>query len=231
MKQIAILQLPFRGPRCEFLNLRGNPGMRTEWVRPGDFDTVFPHGADIIILPGSAKTTADLEHLRESGGERILRDHVSRGGVLMGICGGFQILGQKLYDPFRRQGSPTEIAGLGFLPHYTLFGPEMISTETSAKCLLAPANSKNVVGEEHRSGYSWEVEGAHRFNKLNDRVERRSMTKKQLPTKQHLMPGMVWAPGSEPMDGLVSKDRRLWGTYIHQVFNADGFCRAVFDSM
>jgi adenosylcobyric acid synthase len=230
VKQIAIFHLPFRGPRDEFLTLRGNPSMRAQWVRPSEFEEVFPNGADIVILPGSAKTTADLQHLRETGGERILREHVSAGGVLMGICGGFQILGKKLFDPFRRQGSPPQIDGLGFLPHHTLFGPEMISTETSAHCLLAPSHAKNVTGEEHRSGYSWEVEGAQKFLRLNDRVQRRMMLQKKLPSEQHLMPGVVWAPGREPQDGLVSQDRRLWGTYIHQVFNAEGFCRAVFDS-
>jgi adenosylcobyric acid synthase len=231
LKKIAIFHLPFRGPRDEFLPLRGNTSMDTQWVKPGDFEEVFPHGADIVILPGSAKTTSDLQYLRETGGERILRDHVSRGGVLMGICGGFQILGKKLFDPFRRQGSPPEIDGLGFLPHHTLFGPEMISTETRADCLLAPAYAKSVSGEEHRSGFSWEVDDAHRFLRLNDRVHRRMMMEKKLPNAQHFMPGIVWAPGREPQDGLVSKDRRLWGTYIHQVFHADGFCRAVFDGL
>src|SRR5262249_41501451 len=134
-------------------------------------------------------------------------------------------------DPYRRQGHPPEIDGLGFLPHNTIFGPEMISTNTSARCLLAPAYAKPVTGEEHRSGFSWDVEGAHRFQRLNDRVSRQPMLQKSLPTEQQLMPGVVWAPGREPQDGMVSADRRLWGTYIHQVFHADGFCRAVFDNL
>lgn len=227
--EIAIFHLPFRGPRDEFLALRGNTAMRAKWVRPSEFDDAFPNGADIIILPGSAKTIADLEHLRATGGERIIRRHLSRGGILMGICGGFQILGRTLFDPYRRQGGTPVAKGLGLLPHDTLFGPEMISTETSARCLLAPAGSRPVNGEEHRSGFSWDVDGASRFHKLNDGVQRTPMTAKKLPAAQQLMPGITWAPGREPDDGLVSPDRRLWGTYIHQVFNADGFCRAVFD--
>lgn len=231
MKKIAILQLPYRGARDEFLPLRGNPSLNAQWVRPNEFDQIFPQGADIIILPGSAKTISDLQHLRESGGEHIIRRHVAAGGILMGICGGYQILGQTLFDPFKRQGSVQEVAGLGFLPHHTLFGPEMISTHTTAQCLLAPTNANGLKGEEHRSGYSWPVAGAQKkFQRLNDSVQRKPIERK-LPPARHLLPGIVWAPGHEPNDGVVSYDRRLWGTYIHQVFHADGFCQAVLDNI
>lgn len=225
--KIAIFHLPFRGPRDEFLPLRGDPGMRAEWVKPGDFDATFPGGADYIVLPGSGATVRDLQYLRESGGEGIIRRHLASGGTVVGVCGGYQILGNMLYDPLKKQGSQAAIEGLGLLPIQTAFGPQMMSVETTGRCLLAPAGDTIIGGQEHRSGVSWDDLGAERYVRLNEVTQRKPM--KPIPEpRSDVHPGIIWAPGTEKLEGFVSSDRRIWGTYIHLIFHHSAFCRALF---
>lgn len=200
--------------------------MNARWVRPAEFGRVFPRGADIIILPGSRRTVADLDYLRQSGGERILRDHLGAGGTVVGICGGLQILGNKLHDPLRRQGYAQEADGLGLLPINTLFGPKLVSTKTEARCRLAWGD--NIVrGEEHRSGFSWADSDTTGFIPLNE-VITRVVTNEPAEPNEALLPGVVWNPCTEPNDGFVSTDRRIWGTYIHLIFHNEAFCKALF---
>jgi adenosylcobyric acid synthase len=227
MRKIAIFHLPKRGPRDEFLPLRGDPSMQALWVRPQDFHEAFPEGADYIVLPGSGGTLTDLEALRESGGEGIIRHHLTSGGTVVGICGGLQILGNMLYDPQRKQGSQEQAEGLGLLPIQTLFGPRMMSVETKGHCLLAPADDTVIGGQEHRSGFSWDDAGVERYLRLNTVEERIPM--KPIPAASaDVRKGILWAPGTERLDGFVSQDRRVWGTYIHLIFHNSAFCKALF---
>lgn len=229
MRRIAIFQLPFRGLRDEFLPLRGHPGIEVEWVRPGDYATKFPDGADIIVLPGSKATVRDLDCLRQSGGDTIIRSHLSGGGKVVGICGGYQILGNMLHDPLLRQGEKQAVPGLGWLPIQSLFGPQMIAVDTTGHCLLAHAGDDFIDGQEHRSGFSWQDGNADRFLALNKVSKRKPRSDKPLPEPQtDLLAGVTWAPGREEMDGFVSSDRLVWGTYIHLIFHRSAFCKAVF---
>lgn len=223
MRTIAVFSLPFRG-QDEFLPLAGDPGIDLHWVRPWEFKERFPRGADVIILPGSAATVADLDYLRDSGGAQLVRSHLSRGGRVVGICGGLQCLGRKLYDPYRRQGEKEETDGLGYLPLSTTFGSSMLKSQTRARCL---ATKLQVSGYEHRSGYSWPVDG--RAERLFE-IEERKLLKKR-PLQSQLPPGVDWSPGSETLDGFVTSDRRVWGTYLHHIFDNESFNRMFFSTM
>ena len=121
--------------------------MQTLWVDPVDFSSTFPGGAEVIIVAGSGATVRDLQYLRASGGEAIIRRHLAKGGVLVGVCGGYQMFGQTIYDPLLRQGSQSEIEGLGLLPIKTLFGPKLVSANTTATCLLAEDGAEPIKGE------------------------------------------------------------------------------------
>src|SRR5688572_30753703 len=139
MRKIAVFDLPFRG-RNEFLPLAGDPSFDVAWVKPFDFERRFPDGADVIVLPGSGKTIADLTYLTQHGGHQLIASHLSRGGVVVGVCGGYQSLGRSLYDPFKRQGHLAEVSGLGRLPINTTFGAKMLKSKTEALCLLDGAS-------------------------------------------------------------------------------------------
>jgi adenosylcobyric acid synthase len=233
MRKLVIFELPFRG-RDEFLPLAGNPCLDVKWVKPQN----YRGDADVIILPGSGRTMSDLVYLRENGGDRLIREHLSRGGTVIGICGGFQMLGEKLFDPYLKQGEHTELTGFGLLPLETTFGPSMIHSHTRALLALGIAEGGSIEGVEVRSGYSELTSSAvcERYLSLNHIVARDFQQPKpeskpialSLSGAERLVD---WRPGNEKQDGLVSSDRKVWGTYIHLIFHNPAFCRTFFATL
>lgn len=216
----AIFHLPFRG-RDEFLPLAGNPSFRTAWVRPHD----YKGNARVIILPGSGRTIDDLQYLRAAGGERIIRQHLAGGGRLLLICGGMQICGHRLVDSALRQGSLPEAQGLGLLPLSTWFGPSMLECRTQMKLLVGSGAGSVLTGEEHRSGYSLVEPDAAGVTALAQVVARGDLPgrPKVTPSPAYLPGNVLWQPGSEVSDGLVSNDRRIWCTYLHLICHNPAF--------
>jgi adenosylcobyric acid synthase len=97
----------------DFDPLRHEPGVNLVMVPPG---TPLPADAALVILPGTKATIADLKFFREQGWDIDLAAHVRRGGRVLGICGGYQMLGVRIEDPEGFEGAPETIAGLGYLP-------------------------------------------------------------------------------------------------------------------
>jgi adenosylcobyric acid synthase len=92
--------------------LRLEPSLRVVFIEAG---RALPGDADLILLPGSKATRADLEDLRRNGWDIDLKAHVRRGGRVMGICGGYQMLGHLVADPDGVEGRPGTSQGLGLL--------------------------------------------------------------------------------------------------------------------
>jgi adenosylcobyric acid synthase len=92
--------------------LAAEPDVELRIVPPGE---PLPGDADLVILTGSKATIADLEDFSAQGWDVDLAGHVRRGGAVLGICGGFQMLGRRLADPDGIEGTPGETAGLGLL--------------------------------------------------------------------------------------------------------------------
>jgi adenosylcobyric acid synthase len=223
-ERIVIFRLPFRGPTDEFNGLRSNWRYEVSWVRPQEFDG----RARVIILPGSGRTIDDLICLRQNGGFEAIRRHLSQGGVVVGVCGGYQILGRKLLDPHHVQGDCDEVEGLGLLPIETLFGPEMASTRTTARLLVGTGYGGAVVGEERRSGCSSSTADDRRGYLQLLEVTARQFHKPCPKARQLTAAKLPWAPATEKFDGLVSADRRVWGTYLHCICDNDAFLRTFF---
>jgi adenosylcobyric acid synthase len=99
--------------------LRLEPGVSVEIVNHGQ---ALPE-ADLIVLPGSKATRADLAALREAGWDIDILAHHRRGGRVLGICGGYQMLGRSVADPEGLEGAPGTSAGLGLLDVTTTLGP------------------------------------------------------------------------------------------------------------
>ena len=111
---IAVIAYPRISNLDEFQPLKNVPGVRLKWVRsPAELQ-----GADWIILPGSKATSADLAWLRAQGLDQAIAAHAGRGGAVLGICGGLQMLGEALIDPHGIDGNGP---GLGLLPVVTVF--------------------------------------------------------------------------------------------------------------
>ncbi len=92
--------------------LAAEPGVRVDFIEPG---TALPGDADVVVIPGSKSTLADLSQIRAEGWDVDIAAHVRRGGIIVGLCGGYQILGTRISDPVGIEGPPSEAEGLGLL--------------------------------------------------------------------------------------------------------------------
>lgn len=120
MFRIVVPALPRISNHTDFDALRLHPQVDLRFVGPGA--DIPP--ADLIVLPGSKSVRADLAWLRAEGWGRAIHRHLRYGGKLMGICGGFQMLGQSIHDPSGLEGTPGSAQGLGVLAMATTLAPE-----------------------------------------------------------------------------------------------------------
>ncbi|MEP3437855.1 MAG: cobyric acid synthase [Hoeflea sp.] len=105
----------------DFDPFKSEPEVELVFVRPGER---LPVDAGLVILPGSKSTIADLADFRRQGWEQDLQAHRRRGGRIIGICGGYQMLGRSVRDPQAVEGGETMAEGLGFLDIETEMAPE-----------------------------------------------------------------------------------------------------------
>jgi len=109
---IAVLAYPHISNFDDFDPLRLDESVEIVFVRPG---AVLPAAAQLVILPGSKSTIADLGALRAAGWDIDLAAHIRRGGHVLGVCGGYQMLGRSISDPEGIEGPAQTVAGLGYL--------------------------------------------------------------------------------------------------------------------
>ena len=116
---IAVIAYPRSSNLDEFQPLQNVPGVHLIWIRTSAGLAGLAQ-SDWIILPGSKATSADLDWLRTQGLDQAIAAHAGRGGAVLGICGGLQMLGEALIDPHGIDGNGP---GLGLLPVVTVFDP------------------------------------------------------------------------------------------------------------
>jgi adenosylcobyric acid synthase len=126
--KIAVLLLPHIANFDDFDPLQHEPAVDLVYVRPGQ---PLPLDADLVVIPGSKTTIADLAFIRSSGWEHDLHAYVRRGGRLLGVCAGYQMLGSAIHDPLCIEGSQPSIAGLGLLDTVTIMEPRKVLREIS----------------------------------------------------------------------------------------------------
>jgi len=126
---VAVVAYPRLSNLDEFQPLKNVPGVHLVWARtPADCV-----GADWIILPGSKATVADLGWLRQQGLDKTVAAHAARGGAVLGICGGLQMLGEDLMDTDGMETMPpSKTPGLGLLPLVTEFVADKTVCRTTA---------------------------------------------------------------------------------------------------
>ena len=129
----------------DFDPLAGEPGVALDMVPAGQ---PLPRDADLIVIPGSKATLADLAFLRDQGWDIDIAAHRRHGGAVLGICAGFQMLGTRIGDPMGIEGPPGEAQGLGVLDVETVLG--------GIKRLVAVEGTDIATGEAVR-GYEMHV--------------------------------------------------------------------------
>ena len=196
---IDVIYLPHISNFTDFDALEKEPDVRLRYIK--DLDSLDK--PDVIIIPGTKNTAGDLRYLKESGFAKkmqaIMKDN--RSAVLIGICGGFQMLGTKIRDPYGLESRQGDVDGLGILKMETVFGKDKVLSQVKA----VEARSGLVV-----SGYE-----IHHGKSRN--------IKKYAPAFNIIERAGKHMPKSA--DGIVALSGRIYGTYIHGIFDADIFRR------
>ena len=126
---IAVPRLPRIANFDDLDPLRAEPGVRVTLVQP---DKTIPRDADLVLIPGSKATRADLDALRANGWDIDILAHHRAGGRVLGICGGYQMLGKTIADPDGIEGAPGTSQGLGLLDVETVLAPtKQLRVETA----------------------------------------------------------------------------------------------------
>lgn len=178
--RVAVIALPRISNHTDFDALRAHPRVELIWVAPGQ---PLP-ACDLVVLPGSKSTRADLAWLREQGHASSLERHLRYGGKVLGICGGFQMLGRQVHDPHGIEGPAGSSDGLGWL--------DIETTLESSKQLrrvagVTAVEQVRLTGYEIHCGISHGPGAARPFCQLDDgRLDgARSMDDRVLGTYLH----------------------------------------------
>ena len=145
--------------------LTATPDVTVEIIEAG---RPLPGDADLVIIPGSKSTIADLAHFRAQGWDIDLRAHVRRGGHVLGICGGYQMLGSEISDEDGIEGAPARVAGLGLLDVRTVMAPQKRLALSNASYL---PNGDTVSGYEIHIGHTDGPDCARAWLSLDGRGE------------------------------------------------------------
>lgn len=145
--------------------LRSEPDVTIDIVAPGK---ALPGDADLVLLPGSKATISDLEDFRLNGWDIDLQAHIRRGGHVLGLCAGYQMLGHSIADPDGIEGPPGAVQGLGFLDVETiLMGPKKL-IEVTGRDLMT---DEPVQGYEMHMGRTQGPDCAHPYIDLDSRQD------------------------------------------------------------
>ncbi len=205
--KIAVIRLPHLSNFDDFDPLISESGASLKYVSSVE----ELEGADLIILPGSKTTMSDLTWLRHQKLDAGIIEQHKRGAFVIGICGGFQMLGKSIFDPNKVESSVAEEQGLGLLPISTTFLKSKQTHQVKGKVvaesgLLAKAKGVQIEGYEIHMGVS------------------------------HGHPGMVPFSIAKPEkktedEGAMDAEGRVLGTYIHGLFNNIRLRRTMLDNI
>ena len=202
---IAVIRLPRLSNFTDFNPLERMEGVTVRYVRsPGELGR-----PDLILLPGTKSTMDDLKWMRQNGLEALVLKHAARGGAVVGICGGYQMLGRVLSDPDGVESGGT-MAGMGLLPTETIFLGEKTRTRVDGAFrggagLFTALNGVPFHGYEIHMGETAYLEDAVPLSRLTclDREEK--------------------------LDGAARGN--VWGSYVHGIFDSGAFAQALVNAL
>jgi len=206
---IAVIAFPHISNFDEFDPLEREPRVRLRYVEERD-DLGEP---DLIILPGTKSTVADLNFLRATARDEQIIRQVSRGIPIIGICGGYQMLGETIHDPEEIESTAPITPALALLSVTSRFSPvksthQIKARTTIARGILAKANGAPLSGYEIHMGQTESPNGTRPFS-----IEQRS------------------GESCSDRDGCISEDGHILGTYIHGLFHNDMWRRAILSEL
>lgn len=203
---IAVIRLPKISNFTDFNPFEGVEEVSLRYVsRPADLKE-----PDIIILPGSKSTIEDMMWLRETGMEAKIKRHASQGKIVIGVCGGYQMLGEAIHDPegIEHQGST---AGMGLLPVETTFQPEKTRTRVQGMFHNVGGRLQGLTGVTFE-GYE---------------IHMGSTTRKQGIPLSYV--SQMGDEGEKKSDGAFKGN--VYGTYIHGIFDEPKVVQEIISSI
>jgi len=196
---IAVIRFPKISNYTDFSVFERMDGVSVRYV-----DNVQKFGApDMVILPGTKSTMADLKYLRECGLEAVIKKYASSGKPVFGICGGYQMLGKRISDPENTEGGGS-MRGMELLPIHTLFSKEKVRTRVSGKFgdvggIFSHLSSIDFEGYEIHMGKS---EAESMLCSITDTITEKTYD-----------------------DGCQSGN--IYGTYVHGIFDSDEIAKTI----
>lgn len=196
---IAALRLPHISNFTDFNTLIREKQVNFSYLRkPRDLA-----GVDAIILPGSKNTRADMAWLRDTGWDAIITDYHKNGGRVVGVCGGYQMLGKRIEDPDGVEGDPGYSDGLGLLDVTTRLLDDKRLTRITGVCRVTGARLE---GYEIHMGVTERGESVRPLFDITDHT------------------------GNKSVDGAIGDDG-VWGAYIHGVFDSPEYRKSFLKSL
>ncbi len=194
--KVAVLHLPHISNFTDFDALEKEPDVSLNYVSIGESLSDF----DLLIIPGSKNTIDDLLKIKEVNFHKEIEKFLTNNGFLVGICGGFQMLGEKILDPYHVESFRDYVNGLNLLKFRTVMGK--IKTTRQVKVVVnssidALQSNDILKGYEIHMGKNEYFDNAYLFKNIEDNT----------------------------IDGLISENGKILGSYIHGIFDNDNFRR------
>ena len=212
--KIAVIKLPHISNFSDFNSLKMEADLKVEYIKKNKKLSNF----DLIIIPGTKTTTKDLEFLKQSGLAAEIKKADKAGIMIIGICGGFQMLGQKLIDKYGTEGDIKEINGLGLLDIRTEFlnkktthqvKVKLNSKQQFKKMMPEFSSQKTFTGYEIHMGQTEYLNQTEELFKIIERSDRKVDLK----------------------DGAVNQAGNCLGSYLHGLFDNDNFRSALLNKL
>ena len=169
---------------------------------------------DLIILPGTKNTIEDLLYLKSVGLDEFIVRHARQGKAVVGVCGGYQMLANALYDPYHTESRIEHISGLGLLDMDVSYEKEKVTSRVQGEVLAADGLLAGLAGGQVE-GYEIHM-GKNTFGK-------------------DVVPciNIVHSKGKDVrlLDGVANRQGNVFGTYIHGVFDNSGFLRGIVNNI
>ncbi len=200
---IGVLRLPSISNFTDLETIALESGVVLNYLfRPVELDDRY----DLLVIPGAKNVMEDAVWLGRSGWKRAVSQFAGRGGRVFGICGGYQLLGRRIIDPYGVESDRSQVRGLGILPAETVLAGDKVVQRVTGTCLM---NRKRISGYEIHMGRT-RISGQGGSPLL--RIHRPGS-------------GVSWD------DGLFVNNGRVLGTYVHGVLDAPGFREELLNSI
>lgn len=211
MLEIAVIWLPHLSNFTDFNRLELEEDVNVRYVRRGE----KIGKADLVILPGSKNTLEDLQYLKESGLDMEIYQLKEEGTFIMGICGGYQMLGHKICDPEGVEGKISEAYGLGLLNRTTIFKGEKTTTQVEGSFrgdlpgILKACEGIKVKGYEIHMGISEKIGACQELLTIEKRLGEKV----------------------SDLEGSCNEEGTVFGTYLHGIFDEGPFARCLLNAI